>query len=90
MGSVMLDWGLEPTVNVQTKETVIAVLSPLQQRQLVRQVELPTELPAPVEAGQDIGKLKISIGDSLLTEVNLIATKSVGRMSVWEKLMSYF
>jgi len=90
MGSVMLDWGLEPTVNVQTKETVIAVLSPLQQRQLVRQVELPTELPAPVEAGQDIGKLKISIGDSLLAEVNLIATKSVGRMSVWEKLMSYF
>ncbi len=90
MGAVLLDWGLEPEVGIQTQDTVIAVLSLLQKRQLVRQVELPAEVAAPVEEGQDVGKLKISLGDSLLTEVNLIAAKSVGRMTVWEKFMSYF
>ena len=90
MGTVALDWGLEPEVAVQTQDTVIAVLSPLQKNQLVRQVDLPAQFPAPVEEGQGVGKLKISLGDSLLTEVDLVVTRSVDRMTLWEKFTSYF
>jgi len=90
MGEVVLDWGLEPEVRALTQDTVIAVLSPEQERRLVRQLDLPTEYPAPVQAGEELGTLRITLGDSLLAEVDIIAEKSVGRMGLWDKLMSYF
>jgi hypothetical protein len=37
-----------------------------------------------------LGKLKISLGDSLLAEVPIVAEKSVERMGLWDKLMTYF
>ena len=57
---------------------------------LIRHLELPSEFPAPIAEGAELGKLKISLGDSLLAEVGIIAEKSVGRMGIWDKLMSYF
>ena len=90
MGKVAVDWGFEPEVRVLTQDTVVAVLSPEQEKQLTRQVEMPSEFPAPIDAGAVLGKLKISLGDSLLAEVSIIAEKSVGRMGLWDKLMTYF
>jgi hypothetical protein len=68
----------------------MAVLSPDQEKSLMRQLDLPKELPAPIVEGSELGRLKISLGDSLLAEVAVVAEKSVGRMGMWEKLMSYF
>ena len=90
MGKVAVDWGFEPDVRVHTKDTIFAVLSPEQEKKLQRQVEMPSELPAPVEGGAELGKLKISLGDSLLAEVPIVAEKSVERMGIWDKLMTYF
>ena len=90
MGKVALDWGLEPEVRVLTRDTVVKVLSPEQEKKLTRQLELPSEFPAPVERGTELGVLKISLGDSLLAEVPIVAEKSVGRMGLWDKLMTYF
>jgi len=90
VGKVTLDWGLEPEVRALTQDTVTAVLSPDQEKQLTRQLDLSPEKPAPIRAGDGLGTLKITLGDSLLAEVSIVAEKTVGRMSLWEKLMSYF
>ena len=90
VGKVILDWGLEPEVRALTREAVVAVLSPDQEKQLTRQLDLPAEHPAPVQEGEALGTLKVSLGDSLLAQVDIVAEKAVGRMSLWEKLMSYF
>ena len=90
MGKVAVDWGFEPDVRVHTKDTIFAVLSPEQEKKLLRQVEMPSELPAPIDGGAELGKLKISLGDSLLAEVPIVAEKSVERMGLWDKLMTYF
>ena len=90
MGKVAVDWGFEPDVRVHTKDTIFAVLSPEQEKKLQRQVEMPSELPAPIDGGAELGKLKISLGDSLLAEVPIVAEKSVERMGLWDKLMTYF
>ncbi len=90
MGSVALDWGLEPHVRALVPEVATAILSPDQERALQRQLELPAQLPAPVEEGDALGRLTISLGDSLLVEMPIVAEKSVGRMDLWDKLMSYF
>ena len=90
MGKVALDWGLEPEVRVLTRDTVVKVLSPEQEKKLTRQLELPSEFPAPIAGGAELGKLKITLGDSLLAEVPIVAEKSIGRMGLWDKLMTYF
>ena len=90
MGKVVLDWGIEPEVRVLAQDTVVAVLTSEQKKQIVRHLELPEELPAPVAAGDELGKLKVSLGDSLLAVVPIHAEKSIGRMGLWDKLMTYF
>ncbi|MFH1568246.1 MAG: D-alanyl-D-alanine carboxypeptidase family protein [Gemmatimonadota bacterium] len=90
LGSVPLEWGVEPEVAAVTADTVVVVLTTQDRQRLKRQVDLPQIRPAPVTAGQDIGQLRITLGDSLLAQVTLVAEKSVARMSLWERLMSYF
>ena len=50
---------------------------------------LPTDLEAPVAAGQPIGTVQVYLGDTMLTEIPVHAGKAVERMGVWEiyKLM---
>ena len=90
MGKVVIDWGLEPEVRGLAQDTVMAVLTPEQEERIVRRLELPEELPAPVAAGDELGKLRVSLGDSLLAVVSIHAEKSIGRMGLWDKLMTYF
>ena len=90
LGEVNLDWGLEPQVTAVIADTVLAVLTLRQRRLVTQRIELPALLPAPVAAGDELGSVDISIGDSLLAQVKLVADRSVGRMTYWEKLLSYF
>lgn len=90
MGKVALNWGIEPEVRVLAQDTIVAVLTPEQKEQIVRHLELPEELPAPIAAGTELGKLRVSLGDSLLAVVPIHAEKSIGRMGLWDKLMTYF
>lgn len=90
VGRVALDWGQEPEVGAVTADTFVAVLTPEQRRRVEREVELPELKPAPVVAGDTLGVLRLRLDDALLAQVELIAADSVGRMSVWEKLLSYF
>ena len=90
MGKVVIDWGIEPEVRGLAQDTVMAVLTSEQEKHIVRHLELPEELPAPVAAGDELGKLRVSLGDSLLAVVSIHAEKSIGRMGLWDKLMTYF
>ena len=90
LGDVSLEWGVEPHISAVTADSVIAVLTTSQRHQIDRQVELPAEHPAPVTVGQKLGELSISLGDSLLAQVDRVAAKDVEKMSIWEMLWSYF
>ncbi len=90
MGKVALNWGIEPEVRVLAQDTIIAVLTSEQQQRLVRDLELPEACTAPVAAGTELGKLRVSLGDSLLAVVPIHAEKSIDRMGLWDKLMTYF
>ena len=89
-GVVPLDWGIDPSVTAVTRDGAIAVLTTEERRRLHHEVRLPTLHEAPVAEGDSLGVLAISLDDSLIAEIDLIAATSVERMSVWEKLMSYF
>jgi D-alanyl-D-alanine carboxypeptidase (penicillin-binding protein 5/6) len=90
IGAVPLDWGLEPEVTAVLADTVVAVLTPEQHRRIKREIELPKLYEAPVVEGDTLGTLQLSLDERLLARVDLVAAASVGRMSMWEKLMGYF
>ena len=90
MGTVLLDWGMEPEVRALAGTTAVAVLNTRQAKQIRRKIDLPDELPAPVEAGDELGTLSVSLGDSLLAQFEVVAAKSIARMGLWDRLLSYF
>lgn len=90
VGTVPLDWGKAPDVRAVVADTVVAVLTPEERRRVKREVELPPLREAPVTAGDPIGVVRLSLDDRLLARVEVVAGDSVARMSLWEKLMSYF
>ena len=51
---------------------------------LKREITLPEKVPAPVEAGQEIGKLTLKSGDQILKEIPLVAGKTVEKLSFLE------
>jgi D-alanyl-D-alanine carboxypeptidase (penicillin-binding protein 5/6) len=89
VGSVTLDWGLVPEVSAVLIDTVVAVLTAEQRRRIKRDIELPELYEAPITQGDSIGTLQFSLDDRVLARVQLVAAETVGRMSMWEKLMSY-
>ncbi|NKB66002.1 MAG: D-alanyl-D-alanine carboxypeptidase [Candidatus Latescibacteria bacterium] len=90
LDTVAVDWGLEGYVLAQTERELIAVLNDEQQASLERQVELAVELEAPVAAGDSLGVLRYTMGDSLLASINIVADRSIARMTFWERIMSIF
>ena len=54
-------------------------------RAAVRQeTELLPEIDAPVEAGQQLGQLRIYAGDEQLAVIPMVAPEAIDRLSVWE------
>ena len=84
-----MDWGLVPEVSAVLIDTVVAVLTAEQRRRIKRDIELPELYEAPITQGDSIGTLQFSLDDRVLARVQLVAAETVGRMSMWEKLMSY-
>lgn len=48
-----------------------------------QEVELPEELSAPIEAGQQVGTLHIYAGEALLSDVPLISPRNIPKLSLW-------
>ncbi|MFA6110918.1 MAG: D-alanyl-D-alanine carboxypeptidase family protein [Candidatus Latescibacterota bacterium] len=87
---VPVSWGREPEVPVTSADTVFVVLAPGQERQLVRQLEVPETHSAPVKAGQKLGVLRVSLGDSVVAQIDMVAARSVGRMGLLERILNIF
>ena len=90
VAAVALDWGVEPEVAAVATDSVVAVLGNELVRGIRKEIEIDPERNAPVAAGDSLGTLRVTTGETLLAAVNLVAQKSVERMSFWEILMSYF
>lgn len=50
------------------------------------QVELEERLDAPVEAGQQVGRMVVASGGETLAEVPVVAERAVARLTYWQVL----
>jgi len=90
VGKVPVDWGHVPEVRAVTREAAAALLARDQEKGIQRHLTLAARVDAPVAAGDSLGRLEVVLGDSLLAVVAVVADSPVPRMTVWEKLVSWF
>ncbi len=66
----------------------IAAFLPRGSRDLIRgRIVYQGPVPAPIEAGQEIGKLQITLGNDVLREAPVYASEDVGRGSIPQRAM---
>ena len=51
---------------------------------ITKTVTLEPEVSAPVQAGQELGKMTITSGDQVLAEIPIIAPEAVEKLTWWE------
>lgn len=60
------------------------------QATIERDLQLETELAAPVEAGQQLGSLRIRAGEKTLAEIPIVAETAVPKLSWWDLTKKLF
>ena len=64
-----------------------AILAPKEKVNAMEvQVELEEKLSAPVEEGQQVGRMVVTSGGEVLTELPLVADRAVARLTYWQIL----
>ncbi len=50
-------------------------------------IEMETQLSAPIDAGQRVGTLTVKNGDKVISEIPIITSEAVQRLSMWDILL---
>ena len=81
--------GTKNAVQPVLTENAPILIEKAQQSRISCETELSPSLTAPVEAGQQVGTLTVRAGESVLTELPLVAAEAVPRLS-WMQLTLRF
>jgi D-alanyl-D-alanine carboxypeptidase (penicillin-binding protein 5/6) len=76
--------GAQDSVNVEQKESCRLLVKREQADQVTTQVQLPERVDAPIEAGQPLGRLVISVGEEQRRTLPLNAVEDVPRLTLWQ------
>jgi len=87
---IIVDWGVSPTVETRLSTSFVAILNSQDKTSLKKEVFLPDRVEAPIKHGAQLGNLHISIRDSSLAKIPIVAALSIERMGLWEKFLSFF
>ncbi len=72
------------TVRMEGEKTLLAAKEKMGSLEI--QVEMEESLSAPVEQGQEVGRLTVASGGETLAQVPLVADRAVARLSYWQIL----
>ena len=89
LGRIPVSDYLDRTVGAQTAETtsmpVFDLAGPVQRR-----IELKADVPAPISKGDVIGTMTLYQGDSVLTQVPVVASSDVPSPSIGQRIVFFF
>jgi len=89
LGRVPVSDYLDRTVGAETAETtsmpVFDLAGPVQRR-----IELKADVPAPISKGDVIGTMTLYQGDSVLTQVPVVASSDVPSPSIGQRIVFFF
>jgi D-alanyl-D-alanine carboxypeptidase (penicillin-binding protein 5/6) len=76
--------GAQDAVNVEQKESCRLLVKREQADQVTTRIQLPERVEAPVQAGQALGELVISVGEEQRRTLPLNAVEDVPRLTLWQ------
>ncbi len=83
VATVNIKSGEERNVDLQLTELLTVVIPFDRQSDLEIQVEIPENVPAPVEKGDSIGTVKVALDEHILAETSLKAANSVQKANIF-------
>ncbi len=83
---IPVELGDAPWVNVRLEGDAAILAAKEKVKAMEVTVELEEKLSAPVEAGQQVGKMVVTSGGETLSELPLVAEKAVNRLTYWQIL----
>ncbi len=81
--------GEKRTVRIRPGKSVQAFLKHGEEERTTVKVELPEEIPAPVRAGQQVGRLWYELDGKKLGEVDLVAAESTEKLGFFRSLLRW-
>ena len=82
--SVPVKLGTEGTVQAVPAENVAQLVEKSQRNDVRVQVKMDDSVTAPVSAGQKLGTMTVYCGEQVLTQVPMVASHAVPRLSWWQ------
>ena len=79
--------GKEDSVPLSLAASPATLITKEEKANIKTEIELPSEIKAPVEKGQKIGCIKILNKDTVINEIPIVAQKSINKLTVGEIFM---
>ena len=83
---IPVELGDAPSVNVRLEGDAMILAAKEKVKAMEVAVELEETLSAPVEEGQQVGRMVVTSGGETLAELPLVAEKTVSRLTYWQIL----
>ena len=87
---ILVEWGITPNIETKLSTGFVAILNSQDKTALKRTVSLPDSIEAPIKLDAQLGFLHVSINDSSLVSIPIVANEPIERMGIWEKFISFF
>ena len=87
---IIVDWGVTHIVETRISKSIVTILDSQDQNALKREISMPERIEAPIQRGDQLGELHISIKDSTIAKLPIVAGTSIERMGILEKFLSFF
>ncbi len=82
--------GRKPTIRIQPQGMVKALVKRGEEKHISMKAELPQAIPAPVRAGQRVGRVIYELGGNKLGEVILVAAEPVEKAGFFQSLLRFW
>jgi D-alanyl-D-alanine carboxypeptidase (penicillin-binding protein 5/6) len=87
--NVQVWYGATNSVNVGVAEPRTVTIPRGEEANLVTELEIDEELKAPIAAGQPLGRIKVSLGDTVYYEGPVVALEAVEKGGLFKRLMDW-
>ena len=82
-------YGQEDFLNLVIADDITVTLPKGQEQNLSTNIIVDSEIKAPVSAGQEIGRVKISLNDEPMVDVPLVAEKDIAQAGILSRLFDW-
>lgn len=90
LGQVIIDKGTQDSVNAVLKEDSGVLLSKGQEKEITQSIDLVDRICAPISQGDILGKITYSFNGKELASLNIVAEKTVEKVSSFHTIESIY